>query len=58
MNELTAIVCVCVFGGGDTLRGVWLRQRIDRNTGRRAAVQFFFPHMQSYLIIIISSALG
>lgn len=56
MNELTAIVCV--FGGGDTLRGVWLRQRIDRNTGRRAAVQFFFPHMQSYLIIIISSALG
>lgn len=57
MNELTAIVCVCL-GGGDTLRGVWLRQRIDRNTGRRAAVQFFFPHMQSYLIIIISSALG
>lgn len=58
MNELTAIVCVCVCLGGDTLRGVWLRQRIDRNTGRRAAVQFFFPHMQSYLIIIISSALG
>lgn len=47
MNELTAIVCVCL-GGGDTLRGVWLRQRIDRNTGRRAAVQFFFS---TYAII-------
>lgn len=39
MNELTAILSVG--GGDDTLRGVWRRQRIDRNTGRRAAVQFF-----------------